>query len=128
MRPFAGWISFIPIAMHLMKTIVSETPACAAGDDVTNLSKALKLAGEIREYERFSTVCANCGIVRPVMARYLQQLQNPQLQKPWIWRVFADDAVRWWLTNSLKQAVRFSQSGCSKAVPLAGSHWRHSCA
>lgn len=47
------------------------------GDDVT-ICQSAEVAGEIREYERFSTVCAN-AYVRPLMSRYLAQLQS-QLQ------------------------------------------------
>ncbi len=47
------------------------------GGDVT-ICQSAEVAGEIREYERFSTVCAN-AYVRPLMSRYLAQLQS-QLQ------------------------------------------------
>lgn len=47
------------------------------GDDVT-ICQSAEVAGEIREYERFSTVCAN-AYVRPLMSRYLAQLRS-QLQ------------------------------------------------
>ncbi|MDA8750653.1 hydantoinase/oxoprolinase family protein [Planktomarina temperata] len=42
------------------------------GDDVT-ICLSSQVAGEIREYERFSTVCAN-AYVRPLMSRYVGRL------------------------------------------------------
>lgn len=42
------------------------------GDKVT-VCRSAEVSGEIREYERFSTVCAN-AYVRPLMSRYLGRL------------------------------------------------------
>lgn len=53
------------VANHLRKQL---------GDTVT-ICQSAEVAGEIREYERFSTVCAN-AYVRPLMSRYLAKLQS----------------------------------------------------
>jgi len=42
-------------------------------DSSVTICQSAEVAGEIREYERFSTVCAN-AYVRPLMARYLDKL------------------------------------------------------
>lgn len=44
-------------------------------DDQVTICQSAEVAGEIREYERFSTVCAN-AYVRPLMSRYLGRLQT----------------------------------------------------
>lgn len=88
-------------------------------DNVT-ICQSAEVAGEIREYERFSTVCAN-AYVRPVMARYLQQLQS-QLQS----RGF-DGSLLMMLSagglTTLDQAIRFPirllESGPAGGVALA---------
>ncbi|WP_306260359.1 hydantoinase/oxoprolinase family protein [Pararhizobium sp. IMCC21322] len=98
---------------------VSERLRALLGDDVT-ICQSAEVAGEIREYERFSTVCAN-AYVRPVMARYLQQLQT-QLQN----RGF-DGSLLMMLSGggltTLEQAVRFPirllESGPAGGVALA---------
>ena len=44
------------------------------GNSVT-ICQSSEVAGEIREYERFSTVCAN-AYVRPLISRYVEQLHS----------------------------------------------------
>ncbi|MHA7874196.1 hydantoinase/oxoprolinase family protein [Roseivivax sp.] len=51
---------------------VAEHLRARLGPEVT-LCLSAEVAGEIREYERFSTVCAN-AYVRPLMARYLGRM------------------------------------------------------
>ncbi len=53
---------------------VAEQLRTLLGDEVT-VCQSAEVACEIREYERFSTVCAN-AYVRPLMSRYLAQLQS----------------------------------------------------
>lgn len=98
---------------------VSERLRALLGDDVT-ICQSAEVAGEIREYERFSTVCAN-AYVRPVMARYLQQLQT-QLQN----RGFGGSLLMMLSgggLTTLEQAVRFPirllESGPAGGVALA---------
>lgn len=101
------------------ETYVSERLRALLGDDVT-ICQSAEVAGEIREYERFSTVCAN-AYVRPVMARYLQQLQT-QLQN----RGFGESLLMMLSgggLTTLEQAVRFPirllESGPAGGVALA---------
>ncbi|MCR9236718.1 MAG: hydantoinase/oxoprolinase family protein [Alphaproteobacteria bacterium] len=101
------------------ETYVSERLRALLGDDVT-ICQSAEVAGEIREYERFSTVCAN-AYVRPVMARYLQQLQT-QLQN----RGFGGSLLMMLSgggLTTLEQAVRFPirllESGPAGGVALA---------
>lgn len=87
--------------------------------DVT-ICQSSEVACEIREYERFSTVCAN-AYVRPVMSRYLAQLQT-QLQN----RGFGGSLLLMLSgggLTTLDQAVRFPirlvESGPAGGVALA---------
>ncbi|MEH6728489.1 MAG: hydantoinase/oxoprolinase family protein, partial [Hyphomicrobiales bacterium] len=98
---------------------VAERLQALLGDKVT-ICQSAEVAGEIREYERFSTVCAN-AYVRPVMARYLQQLQS-QLQD----RGFGGSLLMMLSVGgltTLEQAVRFPirllESGPAGGVALA---------
>lgn len=98
---------------------VAERLQALLGDKVT-ICQSAEVAGEIREYERFSTVCAN-AYVRPVMARYLQQLQS-QLQD----RGFGGSLLMMLSgggLTTLEQAVRFPirllESGPAGGVALA---------
>ncbi len=56
------------VAARLQRLLGNDVTICLSSD----------VAGEIREYERFSTVCAN-AYVRPLMSRYVGKLQT-QLQ------------------------------------------------
>lgn len=101
------------------ETYVAERLRALVGDDVT-ICQSAEVAGEIREYERFSTVCAN-AYVRPVMARYLQELQT-QLQN----RGFGGPLLMMLSgggLTTLEQAVRFPirllESGPAGGVALA---------
>ncbi|MGJ8532218.1 MAG: hydantoinase/oxoprolinase family protein [Alphaproteobacteria bacterium] len=101
------------------ETYVAERLRALLGDDVT-ICQSAEVAGEIREYERFSTVCAN-AYVRPVMARYLQELQT-QLQN----RGFGGPLLMMLSgggLTTLEQAVRFPirllESGPAGGVALA---------
>lgn len=98
---------------------VSKRLRALLNDDVT-ICQSAEVAGEIREYERFSTVCAN-AYVRPVMARYLLQLQT-QLQN----RGFGGSLLMMLSgggLTTLEQAVRFPirllESGPAGGVALA---------
>lgn len=53
---------------------VADRLRVALNDDVT-ICQSAEVGSEIREYERFSTVCAN-AYVRPLMSRYLRALQD----------------------------------------------------
>jgi len=53
---------------------VAQRLSAGLGPDIT-ICQSAEVAGEIREYERFSTVCAN-AYVRPVMSRYLEALNT----------------------------------------------------
>lgn len=89
-------------------------------DAQVTICQSAEVAGEIREYERFSTVCAN-AYVRPVMARYLELLQT-ELQR----RGFGGSLLMMLSgggLTTLEQAVRFPirllESGPAGGVALA---------
>jgi len=110
----------IPIAMHLMKTNVSANGlACAGSADDVNLSKALKVAGEIRRNMKRSPpsvamLCAACH------GALFAAIANTAGKTVGFGGSLADDAFRWWADKLLKQAVRFPDPAARKAVPLAG--------
>ena len=58
--------------VHVAERLRTQLPA-----NIT-LCQSAEVSGEIREYERFSTVCAN-AYVRPLMSRYLERMET-QLQ------------------------------------------------
>lgn len=91
----------------------------ALGPHVT-VCQSAQVAGEIREYERFSTVCAN-AYVRPLMSRYLGKLQSE------LGTLGFDGAFLMMLSGggltTLEQAMRFPirlvESGPAGGVALA---------
>lgn len=89
------------------------------GNDIT-ICQSAEVAGEIREYERFSTVCAN-AYVRPLMSRYLSKLKS-SLQEQGFSGAFMMMLSGGGLTT-LDQAMRFPirlvESGPAGGVALA---------
>lgn len=89
------------------------------GNDIT-ICQSAEVAGEIREYERFSTVCAN-AYVRPLMSRYLSKLKSC-LQEQGFSGAFMMMLSGGGLTT-LDQAMRFPirlvESGPAGGVALA---------
>lgn len=98
---------------------VAERLSRLLGNDVT-ICQSAEVAGEIREYERFSTVCAN-AYVRPLMSRYLSTLQS-ELQTRGFTGSFLMMLSGGGLTT-LDQATRFPirlvESGPAGGVSLA---------
>ena len=98
---------------------VAERLRSSVGPEMT-ICQSAQVAGEIREYERFSTVCAN-AYVRPLMSRYLEKL-NVELGT----RGFAGSFLMMLSgggLTSLEQAMRFPirlvESGPAGGVALA---------
>ena len=89
-------------------------------DDCVTICQSADVAGEIREYERFSTVCAN-AYVRPLMSRYLATLEA-QLQE----RGFAGSFLMMLsggglttLELAMRFPIRLVESGPAGGVALA---------
>lgn len=85
------------------ETYVAERLRQSLGDGVS-ICQSAEVAGEIREYERFSTVCAN-AYVRPLMARYLSRLSSRLAERGFdgsILMMLSDGAL-----TTLDQATRF---------------------
>ena len=84
---------------------------------------------EIREYERFSTACAN-AYVQPLMARYLERWKASLLAAGMRCADVADD-LGWGLTN-LDTAKRFPDPAggvrAGRAAPFSPASWRASTA
>ncbi len=89
------------------------------GDDVT-LCLSNEVAGEIREYERFSTVCAN-AYVRPLMSRYLSRLLS-HLQGEGFGGSFLmmlSDGALTTLEQAMRFPIRLVEGGPAGGVALA---------
>ncbi|MEM6373108.1 MAG: hydantoinase B/oxoprolinase family protein [Pseudomonadota bacterium] len=98
---------------------VADRLAHQLGNGVT-ICLSSEVAGEIREYERFSTVCAN-AYVRPLMSRYagrlLSRLQDDGFDGAF-YMMLSDGAL-----TTLEQAIRFPirlvEGGPAGGVALA---------
>lgn len=89
------------------------------GNDVT-ICQSAEVAGEIREYERFSTVCAN-AYVRPLMARYLGQLLSQLQQKGFngSFLMMLSDGALTTLDQATRFPIRLVEGGPAGGVALA---------
>ncbi len=89
-------------------------------DKQVTICLSAEVAGEIREYERFSTVCAN-AYVRPLMSRYLDKLLgqlNEQGFKGSFLMMLSDGALTT-LENALRFPIRLVEGGPAGGVALA---------
>ena len=89
------------------------------GDDVT-LCLSSEVAGEIREYERFSTVCAN-AYVRPLMSRYLSRLLSQLRDKGFAgsFLMMLSDGALTTLEQAMRFPIRLVEGGPAGGVALA---------
>ena len=89
------------------------------GPTVT-VCQSAQVAGEIREYERFSTVVAN-AYVRPLMTRYLERLQTEFRQQGFngsLLMMLSDGALTT-VENAMRFPIRLAEGGPAGGVALA---------
>ncbi len=110
--------------LHAYKNSTHENMVAARlrqllGNDIT-ICQSAEVAGEIREYDRFSTVCAN-AYVRPLMSRYLGHLQDKLREAGFsgaLLMMLSDGAL-----TTVEQAARFPvrliEGGPAGGVALA---------
>lgn len=101
------------------ETYVARRMREQLGNDVT-ICQSAEVAGEIREYERFSTVCAN-AYVRPLMARYLGELLS-ELQSNGFTGSFLmmlSDGALTTLDQATRFPIRMVEGGPAGGVALA---------
>ncbi len=89
-------------------------------DPSVTICRSAEVSGEIREYDRFSTVCANAS-VRPLMARYLDRMVAALRERGFggsVLMMLSDGAL-----TTLEQAARFPvrlvEGGPAGGVALA---------
>jgi N-methylhydantoinase A/oxoprolinase/acetone carboxylase beta subunit len=89
------------------------------GNDVT-LCLSSEVSGEIREYDRFSTVCAN-AYVRPLMARYLGRLLTQLQDKGFAgsFLMMLSDGALTTLEQATRFPIRLVEGGPAGGVALA---------
>lgn len=112
-----GFLHSYKNAAH--EAYVAQRMRAQMGNDVT-ICQSAEVAGEIREYERFSTVCAN-AYVRPLMARYLGQLLS-QLQRKGFTGSFLmmlSDGALTTLDQATRFPIRLVEGGPAGGVALA---------
>ncbi len=101
------------------EVFVAERLRTQLGNDVT-LCLSSEVAGEIREYERFSTVCAN-AYVRPLMSRYLgrllSQLQDRGFDGSFL--MMLSDGALTTLDQATRFPIRLVEGGPAGGVALA---------
>lgn len=98
---------------------VAERLRTQLGNDVT-LCLSSEVAGEIREYERFSTVCAN-AYVRPLMSRYLARLLSQLRDKGFdgSFLMMLSDGALTTLDQATRFPIRLVEGGPAGGVALA---------
>ena len=98
---------------------VAERLRTHLGENVT-ICQSAEVSGEIREYERFSTVCAN-AFVRPLMSRYLERLEAQLLDKGFTGplMIMLSDGGLTTLEEAKRFPVRLIEGGPAGGVALA---------
>lgn len=101
------------------EVLVAERLRTQLGNDVT-LCLSSEVAGEIREYERFSTVCAN-AYVRPLMSRYLGRLLSQLQDKGFAgsFLMMLSDGALTTLDQATRFPIRLVEGGPAGGVALA---------
>ncbi len=91
------------------------------GDSVT-ICQSAEVAGEIREYERFSTACAN-AYVRPLMTNYLTRLEAKLTQLGFVgsFLMVLSDGSLTTLAQAKRFPIRLIEGGPAGGVAL-GAH------
>lgn len=101
------------------ESIVAERLREQLGNGVT-ICQSAEVAGEIREYERFSTACAN-AYVRPLMTRYLgkllAELQNKGFAGSFL--MMLSDGALTTLDQAMRFPIRLVEGGPAGGVALA---------
>ena len=89
------------------------------GNDVT-VCLSSDVASEIREYERFSTVCAN-AYVRPLIARYLGRLRGSLREKGFdgSFLMMLSDGALTTVEQAARYPIRLVEGGPAGGVALA---------
>lgn len=89
------------------------------GEGVT-LCQSAEVAGEMREYERFSTVCAN-AYVRPLITKYLRQLLSSLTDQGFTgsFLMMLSDGALTTLDQAMRFPIRLVEGGPAGGVALA---------
>ncbi|MFT6305015.1 MAG: N-methylhydantoinase A/oxoprolinase/acetone carboxylase beta subunit [Halioglobus sp.] len=87
--------------------------------DALTICQSAEVAGEIREYQRFSTVCAN-AYVRPLMTRYLNQLNITLKTKGFTgsFLMMLSDGALTTVENATRFPIRLVEGGPAGGVAL----------
>lgn len=98
---------------------VADRMRMALGRHVT-ICQSAEVAGEIREFERFSTVCAN-AYVRPLMSRYIGKLQSElaELGFTGSFLMMLSGGGLTTLEQAMRFPIRLVESGPAGGVALA---------
>ena len=88
--------------------------------DAIPICQSAEVAGEIREYERFSTVCAN-AYVRPLMSKYLETLRGELSQRGFSgsFLMMLSGGGLTTLDQAIRFPVRLVESGPAGGVAMA---------
>lgn len=98
---------------------VAEKMQRDLGNDVT-VCLSSDVAGEIREYERFSTVCAN-AYVRPLMVRYIARLRSRLVDQGFAgsFLMMLSDGALTTVDQATRFPIRLVEGGPAGGVALA---------
>ena len=99
--------------------LVAERLRAQLGNDVT-ICLSSEVAGEIREYERLSTVCAN-AYVRPLMSRYIARLLSSLQGRGFAgsFLMMLSDGALTTIEQATRFPVRLVEGGPAGGVALA---------
>ena len=89
-------------------------------DDAVTICLSSEVAGEIREFERFSTVCAN-AYVRPLVSRYLDRLVSSLREKGFdgSFLMMLSDGALTTQDQAMRFPIRLAEGGPAGGVALA---------
>ena len=89
-------------------------------DDSVTICLSSEVAGEIREFERFSTVCAN-AYIRPLVSRYLERLVSSLKAKGFdgSFLMMLSDGALTTLDQAMRFPIRLAEGGPAGGVALA---------
>ena len=98
------------VATRLRESLGSSVTICRSAD----------VAGEIREYERFSTVCAN-AYIRPLITRYLDRLHGQMCARgaDCAFLVMLSDGGLTTLDQAMRFPIRLVEGGPAGGVAMA---------
>ena len=112
-----GFLHAYKNAAH--EVYVAELLRERLGEEVT-ICQSAEVSGEIREYERFSTVCAN-AYIRPLMSRYLERLETQLKNKGFtgpLMMMLSDGGLTT-LAEAKRFPIRLIEGGPAGGVALA---------